>query len=95
MSLEQKDDDLFETRLITAPDGVDYVVPLNVYYWNCLAQMESEGYADLPEIIGIAWRGRASDAANGLHYSFQEAMLVAINEMFEHFLDRLFGHAND
>lgn len=88
-------EDTLETRIITAPDGIDYVVTLDVYFWNCLNTMEAEGYSDLVEVVGIAWRGRAADAANGLHYSFPEALLVGINEMFEHYLTRIFGYAND
>ena len=90
---ESADSDL-ETRIIKAPDGLDYVVSMDVYFWNCLSTMESEGYSNLDEVVGIAWRGRAADAANGLHYSFPEALLVAINEMFEHYLTRIFGYAN-
>lgn len=90
-----QEDDLIDTRFVRTPDGVDCVVPLHVYYWNCLDQMKAEGFTDLDEVVGIAWRGRARDAENGVHYSFQEALLVAINEMFEHYLDRIFGHAND
>lgn len=94
MEAFDNNEDTLETRIITAPDGIDYVVPMDVYYWNCLSTMEAEGYSDLAEVVGIAWRGMAIEAAKGVHYGFPEALLISINEMFEHYLTRIFGYAN-
>jgi hypothetical protein len=88
-------DDLIETRIIRDPDHVDHVIPLQPYYWDALDEMEKEGFTDLFEIVGIAWRGRSVNLEKGLRSDFTFCLNVAINEMHEHYLSRVHGYAND
>lgn len=95
MGLDESYEDLIETRVIMAPDGLDYVVPLHPYYWTSLAAMEADGFTSLSEVISIAWRGRQANVEKGLRSDFTFCMNVAIDEMHEHYRTRIRGHSND
>jgi len=95
MSVSRNYDEIIVSRVVPAPDGISYLVPMHPYYWDCLDEMVAVGWTTFDEVMGIAWRGKERNAQNDLRSDLPFTLNVAIDEMHEHYLTRVRGYAND
>lgn len=90
------------SRIVKAPNGIEYLVTLEGWYWNSLDWMITEDGWTLDSFTGSAWRvARKMEEAGTMNFpgdfksEFQEALGMAIQEQMHVTLARIDGHEND
>lgn len=90
------------TRLVTAPDGIDYLVALDGWYWNALDWMHAETDWKDTDFINGAWRVAKQNENDGimenpgnLPAEFAAAFKIYIWMKMSDFIDKENGIANN
>jgi hypothetical protein len=96
------DNDKLYSRLVRAPDGVDYLLNIEGWYWNSLDWLITERGWTQDSFVGTAWRAasRTQEAGDMLHpgvfkSEFETAFRMAIQEEIAVEGEREQGHTND
>ena len=89
------------SRIVRAPDGIDYLISADGWHWNSLDWLIAERGWTQDSFVGTAWRAalRTQEAGDMMHpgvfkSELESAFQLAIQEEIEFELERERGHTN-